>query len=142
MDYGAKYRDEFMTKYGTMEDFEEFRKLKAGGYLDRLILISAHSHITEFWLYYGMSGLIFILYVIFVLVRFLKQDVAEVPQWYAWLACGIPGLMWHIFFSPFASRVGTPMLIVACLMARAVRLGRFVLPYDMMREIDELERKN
>ena len=76
-----------------------------------------------------------------MLVRFLKDDAAVVPQWYGWLVCGIPGLMWHIFFSPFAERVTTALLLVACLMARAVRLGRFALPYEMMREIDELERK-
>ena len=140
-DYGARYRDEFMEKYGTWEDYEELRKMREGGYLDRMMLISAHSHITEFWLYYGIGGLAFILYVIFVLFRFLKYDIAEVPQWYAWLACSIPGLIWHIFFSPFAARVGTPMFLVACLMARAVRLGRFVLPNDMMREIGELERR-
>lgn len=141
MDYGAMYRDEFMSKYGTVEDYEELQKLRAGGYLDKNILISAHSHITEFWLFYGIAGLVFILYVIFVLVRFLKDDAAVVPQWYGWLVCGIPSLMWHIFFSPFAERVTTALLLVACLMARAVRLGRFALPYEMMREIDELERK-
>jgi len=136
------YRQEFMSKYGTPEDYEDQLRRDEGGYYDhRLNLISCHSHITEFWLWYGMFGLFFILYVIYVFIRFLRQDVAVVPQWFAWLACAIPGTMWHIFFSPFSSRVGLSMMVVACLMARAVRNGRFRLPPEMVEEIVKSERR-
>lgn len=138
----GNYRREFMAKYGTVEDLEDQMKREEGNYYEhRLNLISCHSHITEFWLWYGISGLIFIVYIMYVLMRFLRQDVAAVPQWFAWLACGIPGMMWHIFFSPFANRISMPMMVVACLMARAVRKGQFKLPYDMLYEIEKAERK-
>ena len=103
-------------------------------------LLQCHAYITEFWAWYGIWGLIFWLYVIFVLLRYLKQDVAAVPQWFAWLACTIPGMFWGIFFSPFSDRFGIPLFVVACLMARAVRRGRFQLPLDMIREIAKAEK--
>ena len=81
------------------------------------------------------------LYVLYVFLRFLKQDCAAVPQWFFWLACGIPGTIWHIFFSPLGERTGIPFLVVACLMERAVRKGTFKLPDAMEREIWEAERK-
>ena len=130
------YAEEFMKKYGTIEDYENIIKIiewqRKCGVTERLI--SCHAYITEFWLWYGIGGLVFWLYVIFVLLRYLKHDVAAVPQWFAWLACSMPGLFWGIFFSPLSDRVGVPMTIVACIMARAVRLGKFKLPYEMEKE--------
>ena len=136
------YAEEFITKYGTMEDVLamisalEWQKK----YGSTVKMLSCHAYITEFWAWYGISGLIFILYIIFVLLRYLKQDVATVPQWYAWLACSLPGIFWGIFFSPFSDRFGLPMTVVACLMVRAVRKGQFMLPAEMIREIEHAER--
>ena len=135
MDTGG-YWLEFLNKYGDPEDYKIYyaseMRLGAG-------MIPCHSHITEFWLWYGIFGLLFWIYVLFVFLRFLKQDCAAVPQWYFWLACSIPSLTWHIFFSPFGSRVGIPFIVVACLMERAVRLGKFHLPISMEIEIQKLE---
>lgn len=137
------YTLEFMKKYGTYEDYQyqiaiqEWHK-KNGRYE---LLLSCHSYITEFWAWYGIAGLVFWVYVIFVLLRYLKQDVAVVPQWFAWLACSLPSFFWAIFFSGMVDRVGTSMFIVACLMARAVRTGRFMLPEEMIREIELKDKK-
>ena len=137
------YTEEFMLKYGTWDDYQNFLGYQSFliryGITDRML--SCHAYITEFWAWYGIWGLVFWLYVIFVLLRYLKQDIAAVPQWYAWLACSIPGVFWGIFFSPFADRFGIPLFVVACLMARAVRQGRFSLPPEMIREIEKAERK-
>ncbi len=145
IDEGWKYRDEFIFRFGTTEDYKSLLEAEAYYMTTNkvgLSLISCHSHITEFWLWYGIFGLIFILYAVFVLIRYLKQDVYVVPQWFAWLACGIPGMMWHILFSPFAHRVTFPMMVVACLMARAVRKGAFQLPFEMINEIIMVERRS
>jgi len=75
------------------------------------------------------------------LLRYLKDDVAAVPQWFAWLACSIPGMSWGIFFSPFADRFIMPLFVVACLMARAVRKGSFKLPIAMYIEIEKAEKR-
>ena len=56
-------------------------------------MIPAHAYITEFWLWYGVFGLLFWLYVIFVLARYLWQDCWAVPQWFMWIAASIPGYL-------------------------------------------------
>ena len=137
------YTEEFMVRFGTLEDQDKLRETL--GYQSRMLMqtgrigLSCHAYITEFWAWYGIAGLIFILYAVFVMIRYLKEDVSVVPQWYAWLACSLPGVFWAVFFSPFAERFGFPRMIVGCLMARAVRLGRFQLPADMIREIAKAE---
>lgn len=138
------YREEFMTKYGTMEDVMELyrsqQRLAAKG-ITKDNMIKCHAYITEFWVWYGIFGLLFWFYVMFVLLRYLRQDCFAVPQWFAWLACAVPNMFWGIFFSPFADRFGIPMFVVACLMARAVRKGSFLLPFDMMQEIEKTDRR-
>ena len=134
------YIDDYMAKYGTDEDLRIMaanEKYRAG----EAQLIPGHSHIIVFWLWYGIFGLILWIYIIYILFRFLRQDCFAVPQWYAWLACSIPGILWNIAFSPFGGRFSFPILIVAILLERAVRLGKQPLPYEMIREIEENERK-
>ena len=137
------YTEEFMNRYGTWEDVESLMKMNnwRSRHGDFTRMLGCHAYITEFWLWYGIWGLIFWLYVIFVLLRYLKQDVAAVPQWYGWLACSIPGVFWGIFFSPFTERFGMPLFLTACLMARAVRKGNFRLPHTMIQEIEKNTRK-
>lgn len=132
------YREEFMSKYGTLEDYEAIqRSLQMQAMYGNTFrkLIPCHAYITEFWLWYGIAGLIFMLYVIFVLLRYLRQDCFAVPQWFGWIACGIPSMFWAIFFSPFADRFSFSLFMVAVLMARAVRKGCFALPEEMQIEI-------
>ena len=137
------YIGEFLEKYGTYEDTENYYKNMewrlAHGYTQRMI--PAHAYITEFWLWYGIFGLIFWLYIIFVFLRYLKQDCWAVPQWFMWIAGGIPGYFWGIFFSPWSARVGGIVFVVACLMARAVRMGAQRLPDYMEEEIFKVESK-
>ena len=129
---------EFLHRYGDPDDYKvyyESEMLHGSG------MIPCHSHITECWLWYGIFGLILWLYVLYVFVRFLKQDCAAVPQWFFWVACSIPGMAWHIFFSPLGSRLTVPFIVVACLMERAARKGTFKLPASMELEIWEAEQK-
>lgn len=136
MDEGG-YSEEFIRRFGTRKDVEDLINLNQWrmkfGITNQMI--GCHSYITEFWLWYGIWGLVFWLYVIFALLRYLKQDVAAVPQWYAWLACSIPSVFWNMFFSPFSARFDTALFVVACLMVRAVRMGRYRLPMEMVREM-------
>lgn len=134
------YTDEFLFKYGKAEDLESLIADRSKGrYYDHMI--PCHAYITAFWVSYGIFGLVFWLYVLFVFVRYLKQDCWAVPQWFAWLACAIPGYCWNVFFSPLGNRFTAILFVVACLMARAVRKGTFQLPLEMQQEILENERK-
>ena len=138
------YYEEFLAKYGNPDDYEQYLKNRMyyasqGIYKDNMI--ACHSHITSFWLWYGLPGLLFWVYVVYVILRFIRYDAYAVPQWFYWLAAGVPGFMWHLFFSPFNSRVGLPVWVMGMLFARAVRLGKYQLPFEMIREIEENERK-
>ena len=137
------YRLEFISKYGTREDYERWIKFEAWRRANGLPtgLIQCHSHIVEFWVWYGALGLLYWLYCIFVFVRFIKKDIATVPQWYYWLVAGMPSMFWAIFFSPLTARVGVTMFTIACLMARAVRKGWHPMPYEMICEIENVERR-
>lgn len=132
------YAGEFLRRFGNVEDYDSYYKAIQSGSLG---LIPCHAYITEFWCWYGIIGLVFWLYVIFLLVRYIKQDCFAVPQFYMWLAASVPAYFWDIFFNPFSARVSSMMFIVACLMVRAVRLGRHKLPFEMEREILMSERR-
>jgi len=134
-DPGWRYRIEFVRRFGTGKDYDDMEKLFLA-YGGESIGLASHSHITEFWVCFGILGLVFILYVLFVIIRFIRQDAHVVPQWFGWLACGIPGWVWHIFFSPFAARIALPMFVVACLLARAVRRRQLQLPLEMIEEMN------
>lgn len=133
------YWEEFIEKYGSPDDVEAFYLAKEWFGKMGLSLadggIPTHSYVGAFWTYYGMFGLFYWLYVFWVFFRYIKDDVAAVPQWYAWLACSIPAVLWDIFFSPVSSRIQIPLMVVACLITRAVRLGRQRLPPEMIKEI-------
>lgn len=141
MDEGG-YRKLFLAKYGTTDDYDRYVDrmswLASQGARYNMFMIPCHAYITEFWLWYGIFGLIFWVYVVFVLIRYIKQDCWAVPQYFMWLACGIPGYLWCVFFSPFADRVPVILFVVACLMVRAVRLGRQPLPLKMIQEIQKM----
>lgn len=136
----GRYVETFLMKYGRQDDVDA---LVRNSLLNpsAIRLIPCHAYITEFWLWYGVFGLLFWLYVLYVFFCYLKQDCWAIPQWFAWLACSIPGYCWGIFFSPLTNRFTPILFVVACLMARAVRQGRFQLPSEMVREIVENERK-
>lgn len=138
------YTEEFLGKYATNEDYQKYINQqmyyhKMG--LDSSHRIPCHAHLTEFWCWYGVSGLIFWLYVIFVIIRYLKQDCWAVPQWFMWLAAASPEYLWGVFFSPWAARITGILFIVACLMVRAVRKGAQQLPQEMIDEIRKREMR-
>lgn len=134
------YRAEFLRRYGSDEDYRHLLEAEAYArtYGLRLqSLIPCHSVITELWLWYGIFGLLFCGYMIFVVIRYLKQDCWFVPQWFFWLGASIPGLFWDLAFNPFSDRIGIPMMVVACLLVRAARMGVCPLPMEMITEIRE-----
>ncbi len=140
------YDEEFLAKYGNLDDFEQYLKTRMH-YAEMGIdvrsqkMISCHSYITSFWLWYGLPGLLFWIYVVYVVFRYLRQDAPAVPQWFFWLAAGVPSFLWALCFSPFNMRFPLPLWVVGMLIARAVRLGKCHLPFEMIREIEENERK-
>ena len=136
------YHEQFLTKYGNADDYEDLLKYKA--WQDKqghtyVSWIPSHSHIIGFWVWYGIFGFLFWAYVLFQIVRYFKYDLATVPQWFGMLAVGTPSVCWAILFSPFGDRVSETMFLVFILMTRAVRLGRVRLPLEMILEIQKAD---
>lgn len=133
------YNDEFLMKYGNYEDYVAMVNhrmwLARQGFTSKDHLIACHSSVTMFWLWYGIAGLVFWPCVIFWMFRYLRQDVAAIPQWFPWLGASIPGTLWAVFFSPFGFRTTAGFMLAGVFMARAVRRGLVQLPFTMQSEI-------
>lgn len=136
IDDGHRYAN-FLQRYGSEEDYQNYiGSIEHNAMNGRYgFFMPGHSYMGGFWMTYGIFGLLFWIYVCYVLLRYFARDAWAMPAWYGWLACGLPSLFWAIFFSPFAARVSVPMVIVACLLARAIRQGKMCLPYKMIEEI-------
>lgn len=143
IDYDG-YQAEFLAKYADVEDYNNYLRsvanMESHG-MTRLNMIPCHAVVTELWLWYGIFGLVFCLYTFFVVLRYLKVDCWAVPQWFFWIGASIPGFFFNMLLNPLSSRVGIPLLVVACLIVRAVRKGHVQLPYEMIVEIEKAERK-
>jgi hypothetical protein len=129
------YWADFMWKYGDIDDYELFNRLNSrreqyGGYLN----IPVHSFIVGFWGQSGIIGLVFSIYIFYLVYIFFRRYSHAIPNWYGYFACSLPGLLWSMLFSPYGHGVGAPMLFTGLLMARAVGQGRLVLPYEIELE--------
>jgi len=108
----------FVEKYSS--DDEELKRIREA-YRKGYIELPSHSHIVEGWIQAGFGGLIFWLYILWVLIKAVKNNLFIVPEWFGYLAVILPTVFWDIFFSPIAKRVELSVVIVCCLMLN--RLG-------------------
>lgn len=82
--------------------------------------IPAHSHIACFWMWAGIPGLIPWVYILVLLCKTLFKRMHIYPPYYGYFALIIPTMLWHIFFSPFGSRINMAVLIAACLVVQTM----------------------
>lgn len=134
------YWAEFMWKYSDIDDYELFSRITAriekyGGSLN----IPVHSYIVGFWGQSGIIGLVFSVYIFYLVYIFFKRYACAIPSWYGYFACGIPGLIWSMFFSPYGHGIGAPVLLTGLLMARAVGRRWLALPEEMEIEARRYE---
>lgn len=78
--------------------------------------IPGHSHILTAYIWHGLFGAVFWLYVLHLLWRTFRRNLGAEPELYAYFALGLPGSLWAILFSPFGNRVSMTALIVLCLL--------------------------
>ncbi len=138
------YHDEFLAKYGTADDYESYlNEQKWQQMMGRTFVrpLGAHSHLIGAWIRHGIFGFLYWSYVLWLLFRYFRRDLATVPQWYGMLAVGAPSFVWNILFSPFGDRVGFTMIVVYLLMVRAIRLNKVQLPFEMIMEIEKVDGK-
>lgn len=99
------YTQEFLVKYGTEEDIMALRRREdkisdMGG----LATIPTHSHITTAWLWHGIAGGMFWIYVGILAGKAFIRRLHLVPELYGYLVIALPNIAWDILFSPFGLR--------------------------------------
>ena len=111
------YRDEFLSKYGTTAEINkalEDRQFRAQMGI-RVGVIPAHSHVITYWMWHGIPGLLFWLYVLKLVIDTMWKRLAIIPEWFGYFAVVVPAWLWDYFFSPFGQRVTESMMFCAML---------------------------
>ena len=134
----------FLENYGDAGDYEN--ALESMRYRERiggstLGYIPAHSHISSFFLWFGIIGLIYWLYVLYAIFRYLHKEMAAAPHWFGVLALGAPSFLWALFFSGFGFRIVTMPYVVLLFMAHSYYTGAKRLPIEIEMEIQRAEKK-
>ena len=129
------YAERFLLKYGTEQDvLGYYLALRRNAALGLVHSIPTHSHIMAAWLWCGLPGLIFFIWVLYMIFRHLKHYASAVSQWYGYFALTIPSMLWSIFFNPFGARSTLPLLMVLLFYAKAVGDRKILLPFDLEME--------
>lgn len=143
-DQGEHTRN-FLMKYGTEEDvakisanLEYMRRMNLDGFYQ---FIPAHSHFVGFFLWFGILGLFYWIYVLYAVFRYLRKELTAVPQWVGFLAVGAPPMLWAFFFSGFGFRIYTMPYVVVLIMAHNVYKGRIPLTVPVWNEIVSVKHR-
>lgn len=143
--YGPWARDtdgvtlDFIESFGSDEDYRLYLQREMRGMRGDFI-INCHSHIAINWLWYGILGVPFWFYVLYLFFNFYRKWPAVYPPWFGYFAITIPSTVWAIFFSPLGNRLAESFIIVCVLLVKAISEGRFVIPYPW-QEPDRYERQ-
>lgn len=105
--YGSMAQD----KYGICDEYA--RENNTYNFLSRKDLIPSHSHILQYWLWYGFLTLPFWLYVIYSLIYAFFRSLCYKPDMVAYMTVSIISFLWHIFFSPYQDRLTLALIIIS-----------------------------
>lgn len=115
--------EEFMRKYGNVEDYEDMLKSEADlarfG-VRRYRLLPSHSAIIGWWLWYGILGLPIWIYILYLMYDMIHYRVSAVPAFFGLFATLLPSYLWGLFFSPFGARMPWAFLITMLLINRTL----------------------
>jgi hypothetical protein len=80
--------------------------------------IPCHSYVWQAWVWHGLLGGIFWIYVFFrVFVKTFFRYLFVFPALFGYFAIQLPSEFWNVWFSPLGLRVEKSMLITLCLMS-------------------------
>ena len=134
----------FLEKYGDAEDFQEAiesMRYRARNGISSLGYIPAHSHIASFFLWFGVIGLVYWLYVMYAMFRYFKKEMTAAPHWFGVVALSAPSFLWALFFSGFGYRIITMPYVVLLFMTHAYYKGVRRLPIEIEIGIRKAEKK-
>lgn len=69
-------------------------------------VLPSHSYILGAWVFSGILGALFWLYVIFIIFSFLYRYIYFTPKMIAMTLFFSTNMLWNIMFSPFSDRIG------------------------------------
>ena len=110
------YYTEYVEKYGDDQDVRTLQALSLRG----MWPIPGHSHIVAAWLWHGVGGLIFWMYVLWLLYKTVSEWMWYAPPIVGWLALVLPGLLWNIAFSPLSGRTTLAVMFTCVLLVRDI----------------------
>lgn len=109
------YSMEFYAKHGATEkDLEWIRWTEEHGGR----IIPGHSWLIVSWLWYGIGGLIWALYLGKLILGTLKNCLGAIPHLYGYFAFLLPTHLWNWLFSPLGARTQLAIFFTLCLFAR------------------------
>lgn len=95
-----------------LEDEQAIASYRGG----RIKWLTGHSHIMTAYVWHGLLGAVFWLYVFRLMWRTVRYHLGVVPELYGFFALMLPVHLWGLVFSPFGSRVLMVTIIVSCLL--------------------------
>jgi O-antigen ligase len=66
--------------------------------------IPAHSHLLQAWVYNGILGGIFWIFILYLLFKFLINNAFLFPFYMAYILASLFSIIWSIIFSPFSNK--------------------------------------
>lgn len=109
------YTQRFYAKHGaTDQDLAALEWYVAHGGIP----IPGHSWIVQSWLWYGIGGLLWALYVGKMIFGTLKNCLGAIPHLYGYFALVLPAHIWNWLFSPIGARTQLAFFFTLCLFAR------------------------
>lgn len=124
IDYNDYYGD-FLRRYGDVEDVQRYEYALRTN--NGLHLLPMHSHVTGFWAWHGIMGLVFWIYALWLIFMTLVKRMGVYPPYFGYLAMVIPIMSWHILFSPFGMRIDKALLLVICVIVRNIQQRRILV---------------
>lgn len=124
IDYNDYYAD-FLRRFGDAEDAQKYElQLQMS---NGVHFLPMHSHVTGFWAWHGIMGLVFWLYALWLITATLMKRIGVYPPYFGYLALVIPIMVWHILFSPFGLRTDKALLLVVCVIVRNIQQRRILV---------------
>ena len=114
--YGSYAKDDYGLTISYEEGASYWNTYKGRFTIDRYEMIPGHSYILGAWVYAGILGLVFWIYVIAVILKFTMKYLCCYPRLLCYFVITICMMLWDIFFSPFANRLNFTMFIMPMLL--------------------------
>ena len=111
------YSAAFLNKYGS--DLDRLMVARAQREAS-MSIIPSHSHVVCYWLWHGIFGFMFWVYIIFLAIRTFVRYLHVIPEMFGYWAIALPDFFWAVLFSPFGLRTGECAMFVSMVLLNKI----------------------